>query len=428
MATVDVMFASSAERTELLRGLVADKLSTAAREILAVVDRTVAGFEEEASGLRQVIDRQRRQLQVTVLRIDEEFPVCELTAGGGTEEHKSEPSASLNPLLHFLLHDASNIFQCQHDYTKTADCERLKPSSLIQRNLCVRKRRLEDRNSPRTKSNQHVCPVQELPPAGVILDLLRSTFPQLTGGFDVFTVGSNRKLKLTPEEIQRSIRSTGKGRSALYIRDKRAKTPPTSPEQLPPPEKTDENTADRCRDDNRSHVSSDHSPVENVESNKAAHQSGNSRQQQHVKVEKDGQQRGASQDSGGSSSAHAAAESEGDHGDDDDEEVVEDDDRDDEWKPDKKDKELSEDQTKRWKQKEASSENSDAALSCKVCQTLHGSKNMLIKHAWTHADDPERLCGACGERSESADELRSHLQAHLKTHSCDLWKVFPHCC
>ena len=93
---------------------------------------------------------------------DEEFPVCELTAGGGTEEHKSEPSASLNPLLHFLLHDASNIFQYQHDYTKTADCERLKPSSLIQRNLCVRKRRLEDRNSPRTKSNQHVCPVQEL--------------------------------------------------------------------------------------------------------------------------------------------------------------------------------------------------------------------------------------------------------------------------
>ena len=26
----------------------------------------------------------------------------------------------------------------------------------------MRKRRLEDRNSPRTKSNQHVCPVQEL--------------------------------------------------------------------------------------------------------------------------------------------------------------------------------------------------------------------------------------------------------------------------
>lgn len=75
MATVDVMFVSSAERAELLRGLVADKLSTAAREILAVVDRTVAGFEEEASGLRKVIDLQRRQLelllqpQVTLFRI-----------------------------------------------------------------------------------------------------------------------------------------------------------------------------------------------------------------------------------------------------------------------------------------------------------------------------------------------------------------------
>lgn len=75
MATVDVMFVSSAERAELLRGLVADKLSTAAREIFAVVDRTVAGFEEEASGLRKVIDLQRRQLelllqpQVTLFRI-----------------------------------------------------------------------------------------------------------------------------------------------------------------------------------------------------------------------------------------------------------------------------------------------------------------------------------------------------------------------
>ncbi|KAM8747022.1 uncharacterized protein AB9X84_015174 [Acanthopagrus schlegelii] len=201
---------------------------------------------------------------------DEEFSVCELTAGGGTEEHKSE-SMLMSPV---------NDLTCPH---------------------CLQE--------------------------SDFLDLLRSTFPQLTGGFDFFTVDSNRKLKLTPEEIQRSIRSTGKGRSVLYIRDKRAKTPPTSPEQLPPPEKTDENTADRGRDDNRSHVSSHHSSVEKVESNKVAHQSGNSRQQQHVKVEKDGQQRGASQDSGGSSSAHAAAESEGDHGDDDDEEVVEDDDR-----------------------------------------------------------------------------------------------------
>lgn len=58
------------------------------------------------------------------------------------------------------------------------------------------------------------------------LNLLRSTFPQLTGEFDVFTTNATRKLMplkllmLTPEEIQKSIKSTGKGRSALYIRVK----------------------------------------------------------------------------------------------------------------------------------------------------------------------------------------------------------------
>lgn len=72
-------------------------------------------------------------------------------------------------------------------------------------------------------------PVQRLRcPLGLqepdFLDLLRSTFPQLTGQFDAFTVDTTKKLAplklqtLTPEEVQRSIKSTGKGRSALYIR------------------------------------------------------------------------------------------------------------------------------------------------------------------------------------------------------------------
>uniref|UniRef100_A0A671UCF8 Zinc finger protein 835-like n=1 Tax=Sparus aurata TaxID=8175 RepID=A0A671UCF8_SPAAU len=459
MATVEVMFVSSAERAELLRGLVADKLSTAAREIFAVVDRTVAGFEEEASGLRKVIDLQRRQLelllqpQVTLFRIDEEVPVCESTAGGRTEEHKSEPNVE-----DFSGHaeeeeggdEAAQSSSLHQDDPKNRDHQTPKARGRSVKMKCnrndplnLRVGLLKDSHSSVLKRSMLMCLVKDLTcpqrlQESDFLDLLRSTFPQLTGGFDVFTVDSNRRLKplklqtLTPEEIQRSIRSTGKGRSALYIRVKRAKT--TSPKQLLPPETTDENTANTSRDDNRTNASSDHSPVEKVD-----HQSGNSRRQQQLKVEEDGQQCGVSQDSSGSSSACAAAESEGEHG-DDDVEVEEEDDGDDEWKPDKNDKELSEDQaeprplkttrkqrvkhpgdkSKRQKQKEASTENSDAALSCKVCHALHRSKNILIKHAWTHVDDPERLCGACGERSESADELRSHLQTHLKTHSCDI--------
>lgn len=59
------------------------------------------------------------------------------------------------------------------------------------------------------------------------LDLLRSTFPQLAGDdkrFHVFKSDRSRRLQrlkvktLTPEEIYRSIRLTGAGHSALYIR------------------------------------------------------------------------------------------------------------------------------------------------------------------------------------------------------------------
>ena len=72
-------------------------------------------------------------------------------------------------------------------------------------------------------------PLQELQcPLGLqeedFLDLLRSTFPQLGADkpFDVFTTDHTRKLQplrvetLTPEQIYRSIRSSG--HSALYIR------------------------------------------------------------------------------------------------------------------------------------------------------------------------------------------------------------------
>ncbi len=59
------------------------------------------------------------------------------------------------------------------------------------------------------------------------LDLLKSTFPQLSGDnkcFDILTSDKRRRLqplklkKLTPEEIHRNISCTGWGKSMLYIR------------------------------------------------------------------------------------------------------------------------------------------------------------------------------------------------------------------
>ncbi|XP_022622374.1 FK506-binding protein 3-like isoform X2 [Seriola dumerili] len=51
-------------KSEVLRGFVTERLAAASQEILAAVDGLVAGYEEEASGLRHEIDRQRRQLEV----------------------------------------------------------------------------------------------------------------------------------------------------------------------------------------------------------------------------------------------------------------------------------------------------------------------------------------------------------------------------
>ncbi|XP_044041005.1 zinc finger and SCAN domain-containing protein 31-like [Siniperca chuatsi] len=61
-------------KAEILRGIVTEKLTTAAQEILAVVERTVAGYEEEASGFRQEIHRQRRQLELLLQPRDLQSP------------------------------------------------------------------------------------------------------------------------------------------------------------------------------------------------------------------------------------------------------------------------------------------------------------------------------------------------------------------
>lgn len=59
------------------------------------------------------------------------------------------------------------------------------------------------------------------------LDLLRSTFPQLAGDdkpFDMFKSDRSRRLQrlrvktLTPEEIYRTMKSTGVEKTLLYIR------------------------------------------------------------------------------------------------------------------------------------------------------------------------------------------------------------------
>lgn len=51
-------------KRDVVRRFVTERLAAVTREILEVVDGIVAGYEEEASGFREEIERQRRQLEV----------------------------------------------------------------------------------------------------------------------------------------------------------------------------------------------------------------------------------------------------------------------------------------------------------------------------------------------------------------------------
>ncbi|XP_053199211.1 uncharacterized protein LOC128383644 [Scomber japonicus] len=267
-------------KADILRGIISEKMTTAAREILAVVERIVAGYEEEASGFRQENDRQRRQLelllqpQVKQETTDDEqlFPVYEPlpeeASGGGEEDegqYKYEPSVEDSESLGLVVCYADETEDEQRaDRSSTDEHEHLTPldfdtpsrspsPSVRSDRRSAGRRRISDRQDPlvlriRILDSEisvlstnvfQKYPLQELQcPLGLqeadFLDLLRSTFPQLAADkpFDIFTTNNSRRLQplsvetLTPEQIHNSIKSMGN--SALYIKLKAQNEPPVA--------------------------------------------------------------------------------------------------------------------------------------------------------------------------------------------------------
>ncbi|KAI3359048.1 hypothetical protein L3Q82_015417 [Scortum barcoo] len=56
-----------------------------------------------------------------------------------------------------------------------------------------------------------------------------------------------------------------------------------------------------------------------------------------------------------------------------------------------------------------------AAHRCVVCRKSFRLKGNLVKHVETHSDNPESLCGVCGEHSESSQGLFDHLRSHRES-------------
>ncbi|XP_073330940.1 uncharacterized protein [Pagrus major] len=432
-----------------LRGFVAERLAAASREILAVVDKIVAGYEEEASGFRQEIERQRRQLEellqpelglrAGVKRSRSLFPVEE--EEGEDEESPEHPGN---------LEDPTNQTPAR-SFTSRGQCKKKKKPgrpqiSDAESHAELRIRILEDcRTDVLTNSVLKKCPLLKLKcPRGLqeadFLDLLKSTFPQLSGDdkrFDMLTSDKRRRLQplklktVTPEEISRNISCTGWGKSTLFIRLKTQKELQTNEEDFH--QTGDNNTEDSLStsvmltcDETRPQTS----PVQEVEGRTEGSQvssSTTSQQQQHV-------QDGEDEDHRTSEPAEdfvdcTAAESKTDGRDDieKEEERGESSDSDDDWKQDKNNEELRSKTKKKQKVRRSGlkttrtkTENADVCLSCKVCGALHKSEVKFVKHAWSHVDDPESLCGVCGEHSESEEALKDHLQSQHKTEDCHI--------
>ncbi|KAL4008053.1 hypothetical protein ACER0C_001905 [Sarotherodon galilaeus] len=256
-------------KSDILRGIITEKLSTAAREILAVVERTIADYEEEVAGFRQEIDRQRRLLELLQPRVKlerreltPELHSCDVLMEASLEEneHHTQQPDILCPDVKDTVNSGLPVYDnveeeevempfVQPDTSSTQHEEHLKepdhqipfeakrPSKALtggtQTLPNFRIRILED-SQTEVLSNLvfKKCPVQDLRcPPGLqeddFLELLRSTFPQLGSDepLDFFTSSTNRRLQplqvepRTPEVIYKAIKTAGS--SALYIRPKK---------------------------------------------------------------------------------------------------------------------------------------------------------------------------------------------------------------
>ncbi|XP_026018976.1 zinc finger protein 37-like isoform X1 [Astatotilapia calliptera] len=247
-------------KSDILRGIITEKLSTAAREILAVVERTIADYEEEVAGFRQEIDRQRRLLELLQPRVKlerTELHSCDVLMEASLEENEhhmqqsdvKDTVISGLPVYDNVEEEGVEMPFVQPDTSSTQHEEQLKepdhqipfevkrPSKALtggtQTLPNFRIRILED-SQTEILSNLvfKKCPVQDLRcPPGLqeddFLELLRSTFPQLGSDepLDFFTSSTNRRLQplqvepRTPEVIYKAIKTAGS--SALYIRPKK---------------------------------------------------------------------------------------------------------------------------------------------------------------------------------------------------------------
>ncbi|XP_053716137.1 zinc finger protein 260-like [Synchiropus splendidus] len=384
-------------KASVLRVFISESLAAASREILAAVDKVVAGYEEEALGLRRELDRQREQLELLQLLHPPDY-----TGRGqnitGNQRHEKVERESLDQTKHN---------QNMRHFDPEMQWER--GSSEAQNHVDLKIRIIEDTTTD-VLSNDVLknCPVLNLQSPGGLSEsefllLLRSKFPQLDRNlpFEVCTSDRRKRLqplrlnKLTAEEISGRI---GKDKAMIFIRLKRIDGPlecvaAESVENSP----TTTSVLGMAEINNSSPIDVDH-----MFDGSAAEQTCGA-----MTLEKDGIL--------GQVEDNSTEKSEKDVNDEKETRinkkvlVV----SDDEWEPASK-AHRGKVRMKKAKKQKRTDPN---VLFCKICNAFQNSEVEFIKHVHSHAADPGGLCSVCGETTQS---LVDHLHCFHKTLVCHI--------
>ncbi|XP_063756756.1 zinc finger protein 30-like isoform X2 [Eleginops maclovinus] len=513
-------------KCDILRGIVTEKLSTALQEILAVLQRTVSGYEEEALGLRREISRQRSQLELLQPRVslqrralvpDAEDHDVEVSP---EEEEEQQPAEQETGSLGMLWYDDDE--DDEEEEQPTPDPK--DPDFQITPRLISPRARSDRRRPGRPRGSiiLRVClledartlvlsnsvfkrhPVQELccPPGlseeGFLL-LLRSSFPRLTESFELFTSDRTKTLRplrleaLTPERILSSVRA-----SALYIRLKSREDSGSrgsvGPQEEPSPSGSITSSADETeasssvpsprvpsvkrrrgrprlwkqpphhvlrvcmlgthRSDVLSNKVFKRHPVQELccppglseqEQQQQEEEEEQVQQEEEEEQQQQQEERRLSSDvvmktdeAGFSSSPVQRAVPCSNAPQEQEVEAQEQEEETQEQEVEAQEQELETQGAAYSSEDGAADEASDGhwkadpdlrpsgarrgkltgKTACRVCGVSYVVQGSLIKHAWSHADDAPAVCGVCGNRYETSEDLKSHLKKYKKTHEC----------
>ncbi|XP_054881449.1 zinc finger protein 79-like [Poeciliopsis prolifica] len=351
-------------KSDFLRGIITEKLSTAAREILAVVERTVADYEQEASSFRREIDRQRRQLELLqpLVRLDradvEEAERHKLTGNHSDEEEEEEDPVAISKLIQEDLQDPDYEIPPRSGFSRVQTARRRKRTGQTQ--VSDSQNHMK-KTQVKIEVGQHV-PSESAAPDPVVLKSHET-------GFQTSFVGAVNGSASSADQNQEAHQVTMESQMCWnQVVKVEVKQEEGSVAQLTlDPDPTD---------DDKSGLQSS-SPE------------------------------GESDPGGDGLSVSSTSELDDLESDDDSSDSSSDTD------------ESLDESVDSNQDVEPKTQRKTDKLTCRVWECgWYRQLGSLISHIWNHVNEPHGVCGVCGEKFESVEALKQHLPSHKKGYSC----------